>query len=494
LSEGEKYNTLGKWKLHLSTGQVNQSQITALKTIMTARDVSIYTSQKLVAGFTYFNDWVLPSKDEFQAMHDQLYLFGVGGFSALDLYMCSSEADLFEAYQLAMVDNIWYSSDKTDTNLAKRACRTFITSKVYALRDTGQGGGLIFHIVDNGNGTFKYWESALTDLDINQIWSNINTLLVGTGTAIGTGQANTTAIINQLGHTNSAAKLCNDLVVNVASTHDEGVWSTLKIEPGSLVVFNNTINGYEFEFNAIVGSLQVPLIVPEPPAAYITPPAFISAEVGNVASDMLVIRFNNLLQLVTPANGDFIPVFTGGAVSVTNVAITSVGGYYYVYLTLSRVIVFGEEGTIQYIPGVNKLIGVSPYNSDVFGFTEPVTNNVVDIAAPVWVSSKVDVGIWPDGDHITIEVNKDLNPLLIPPILNIGVNSFSGGAVNVTLIEIYDVGYGTIFIYLTLDRQIAAGETGGTVSYDGDWTPGDKLTGVNGVEMADFTENIYNRP
>jgi hypothetical protein len=43
------------------------------------------------------------------------------------------------------------------------------------------------------------------------VWSNVTSTLVGTGTAIGTGQANTIAIIEQSGQTTSAALMCAQL-------------------------------------------------------------------------------------------------------------------------------------------------------------------------------------------------------------------------------------------------------------------------------------------
>ena len=73
----------------------------------------------------------------------------------------------------------------------------------YTIGDTGPGGGKIFMtLATAGNSTGKYFESALgtwySGSDINKDWCSNNNLAVGTaaqGTAIGTGQANTTAIV-----------------------------------------------------------------------------------------------------------------------------------------------------------------------------------------------------------------------------------------------------------------------------------------------------------
>jgi hypothetical protein len=59
----------------------------------------------------------------------------------------------------------------------------------------------------------NYLEAAPSDIPGVHAWSNIVALSVGsTSTAIGTGSNNTDLIIAQPGHTDSAAKLCKDLI------------------------------------------------------------------------------------------------------------------------------------------------------------------------------------------------------------------------------------------------------------------------------------------
>jgi len=90
-----------------------------------------------------------------------------------------------------------------------------VTKPAYILRDVGPAGGLIFY--DQGNcltGGWRYLEAAPSDQSTSQVFSDVaNTLVNNIGCAIGTGQANTANIIAQAGHTTSAAKLCDDLVV-----------------------------------------------------------------------------------------------------------------------------------------------------------------------------------------------------------------------------------------------------------------------------------------
>ena len=53
--------------------------------------------------------------------------------------------------------------------------------------------------------------ASLTDLSTSQVWSSVGALLIGTtAQSSRNGQANTTAIISQTGHTSSAASLCDN--------------------------------------------------------------------------------------------------------------------------------------------------------------------------------------------------------------------------------------------------------------------------------------------
>ncbi len=158
-----------------------------------------------------FSDWFLPSFDELSEMYTELHLEGVGGFTT-NLYWSSSEFD-FDSDTFSTTINFLNGNQngsfKSDA-LYVRACRSF-TGGVgeYSLRDTGPAGGLIFYI----NGT-TYYEAAPSDQSTSYIWSNINSTEIGTtGTSIGTGQQNTLDIIGQVGFTDGAAKLCNDLVI-----------------------------------------------------------------------------------------------------------------------------------------------------------------------------------------------------------------------------------------------------------------------------------------
>lgn len=163
-----------------------------------------------------FDDWFLPSYAEFGLLWLNLYNHGIGDLAADGTgtlrYWASDETDANNAVAFDFFDDTTYFSNNKSTAFSVRACRKFIgISGAYNLRDIGPAGGWIFYIVDLGGGSYQYYEVAPFDQSSGYVWSNVASTLLGTTTAgIGTGQSNTTAIINQVGHTNSAAKLCAD--------------------------------------------------------------------------------------------------------------------------------------------------------------------------------------------------------------------------------------------------------------------------------------------
>jgi hypothetical protein len=72
------------------------------------------------------------------------------------------------------------------------------------------GGGVIFWIDDTGQHGLI---SATSDQSTGALWGCYGTT-IGTSYAIGTGQANTTAIVNGCSEAGTAARICNDLVLN----------------------------------------------------------------------------------------------------------------------------------------------------------------------------------------------------------------------------------------------------------------------------------------
>lgn len=182
--------------------------------------VENFRSTKYADGTSILNisnatDWFLPSKDELNAMYSELHAHGVGDFSVY-VYCSSSESSATGIWAQNFLNGIQSNIDPgKSVTYHVRACRTFISSDVWAVRDMGEAGGLIFNIVNNGDGTYTYYEAAPLDQSDSYAWSNITNIAIGTtGTSIGSGVTNTASIIAQAGHIDSSAKLCDDLSVN----------------------------------------------------------------------------------------------------------------------------------------------------------------------------------------------------------------------------------------------------------------------------------------
>lgn len=162
-----------------------------------------------------YNDWFLPSRYEWQKMLQELYLTrsNIANFSIANEYWTSSEESDTLAWSFYFPVASSHVALKSDTHYV-RACRSFNSTTIYALGDVGPTGGWIFHIIDLGGGNYTYYECASIDQSVSQVWSNIINVAIGTTSySIGEGQNNTNEIIAQAGHTDSAAKLCDDLVV-----------------------------------------------------------------------------------------------------------------------------------------------------------------------------------------------------------------------------------------------------------------------------------------
>ena len=137
-------------------------------------------------------------------------------------------------------------------------------------------------------------------------------------------------------------------------------------------------------------------------------PVFVSAEVGLIVNEAIDILFNNALA---PSGNpeDFIINASGGAVTCTGLGMLE--GYLTLRVFISRNITQGETVSVQYVKGVDPLIGEN--GGEVAEFTEDVTNNVynlvdldgnvyteVTIGSQVWIVENLKVTKYADGSAI----------------------------------------------------------------------------------------------
>lgn len=108
-------------------------------------------------------------------------------------------------------DGVLFTMGTSNTTLYAK----WSSNHVYVLRETGPAGGIIFYDKGDYSGGWRYLEAAPAGWygapDPTVVWSNLcdyYTNNAGTTTGIGTGCSNTEKIVNQVGHTDSGAKLC----------------------------------------------------------------------------------------------------------------------------------------------------------------------------------------------------------------------------------------------------------------------------------------------
>lgn len=125
--------------------------------------------------------------------------FGPGSFS----YVLNGLADSTTYYVRT------YATNGAGTAYGNEISFTTL-KRPLVLGDIGPAGGYVFYLDGMGGGM----EVAPSSSDTETVWGCLNFSISGTSAALGTGQANTTAILNGCSATDIAARLCDNLVVN----------------------------------------------------------------------------------------------------------------------------------------------------------------------------------------------------------------------------------------------------------------------------------------
>jgi len=106
--------------------------------------------------------------------------------------------------------NYYIRAYATNTNGTGYGSTYAITTSTFSIGLTYQGG-IIFYIDGTGQHGLI---AAANDQTVGCQWGCMGTAIGGTGTAIGTGQSNTTAIVNGCSAPDIAARICDNLTLN----------------------------------------------------------------------------------------------------------------------------------------------------------------------------------------------------------------------------------------------------------------------------------------
>lgn len=202
-------------------------------------DVSLPTSS------TSYSDWYLPSKDELEEMYRQRWL--IGGFWVVP-YWSSSESLDGGAWYVFFGSGVASYSDKTVTLKVRviRTANTFPSSK--PIGDTHEGG-IIFY--KSGSTCLI---AAKEDLPGAIQWGCNKVVTGATSVSIGTGQQNTTDILNSCSDTDSAAHLANTYTTTdtIYTEYSAGKHSVSKngiMWNGGTEIFTRPVR--DFEYNVV---------------------------------------------------------------------------------------------------------------------------------------------------------------------------------------------------------------------------------------------------
>jgi len=118
------------------------------------------------------------------------------------------------------------SANETSTSLIVKATLTNdntksgnanVTVRAFTIGDLGPGGGYVFYDKGSYSNGWRYLEAAPASSERTAQWGLYGIACPGTADGIGSGQANTTAIINLLnanGQSGRAAQICDALTIN----------------------------------------------------------------------------------------------------------------------------------------------------------------------------------------------------------------------------------------------------------------------------------------
>lgn len=190
----------------------------------------------------------------------------------------------------------------------------------------------------------------------------------------------------------------------------------------------------------------------------------------------LVLVFN---EAVTSPLEDFEGGFSGFALTMSGGAVTvgsllSGDGTTTLTFDLSRTIIAGETGTLDFVHSDDAVENTSGTDLESISDREVTNDSTADLTAPTLQSATIDA----EGTSLTLAFDDTMTS-------DVGGTggvtvSLSGGLATAT----YSSGDGTSSLVYGLSRTVEAGETG-TVSYE---QPGDGLQDSSGNELLSFSD------
>ncbi len=259
-----------------------------------------------------FANWYLPSKDELNQMYLNLKANSIGDF-ANSTYWSSSENNATSSWNQSFTGGGQNVGSKSDNNRI-RAIRSFTSiTPSYNLGDTGPSGGWVFY--KSGN---DYLECASSDTSTGIAWitgGDTQTELIGTtGTAIGTGLANTNAMAADDGYTGGAAKVCLDYSTSLAvgGFGDNIYWSSSEYDSSKAWVTN--FNGGPLSSNDSKSSTYY---VRGSRSFTSISPSYNLRDVGPTSGWIYYVNGNDYLETAPSDTSTGIAWITGGSTQTT---------------------------------------------------------------------------------------------------------------------------------------------------------------------------------
>jgi len=231
---------------YLNQNIPNGNKVVFLNIESSSNELSNYIIDELVANAVSDKNFVVVDRKAIDAIREEqnLQLSGdisddnavrIGQFLGANTIVSSQGATWGEGYRIILraVDvqstqvigqfNKNISAIPTISTLLGIGAPTTPTptySSEYTIGDPGPAGGIIFYDKGDTSGGWRYLEAAPADTEFSAEWGLYGTDITNTSTAIGAGQANTTAIIEAIAAasagqmapvTNTAAQRCDAL-------------------------------------------------------------------------------------------------------------------------------------------------------------------------------------------------------------------------------------------------------------------------------------------